>query len=642
MPRQVESDVNEQYKIPKPKNIKELPHYLKELTGTFFERLFYIFKLVWETKKSLLFIMVFMSVFNGVMPVIGSLISAQILNDLAKVYSGAALAFGVISVLLIYQFIYMFANSAISRIYSMITTISGELVTNHVKLKIMEKAKQVDMVSYDSPSFYAKLENANREAGNRPIQIMSSTFSVASTIISMVSFIVVLFSVSTIAPLLIILVSIPATVVNFIYRKKNVNYMFRRSKNRREMDYYASIVVNKDLVKEVRMFGLADTFCEKYKTAFNDYYKGLKKLRHEECFWNIAAAVLTNIVYCALYIYLAKGVYNGQFEVGSFSLYTGAITSIGNGVSNLIITTASIYEGTLFINNLVSFLNEKPGIVPSIPQARHVNRHTGHTIEFKDVSFRYPGSSKDVLKNINVKIDAGETVVIVGLNGAGKTTFVKLLTRLYDPTGGTILLDGHDIREYDVDELYAMFGIIFQDFGKYAVSAGENIKFGDINRTAGDGEIHTAAEHSGADIFIEKLPKGYNTPLMRYFEETGIELSIGQWQKLSIARAFYSDSDILILDEPTASLDPLAEQEIFNQFNDLREDKTSIFISHRLSSATIADKILVMEDGQIVESGNHHELMTAQGKYYELFSTQAARYIDDSDSTPQKEKVLAR
>lgn len=630
MPRMMGSNVNDQYRVPKPKTIGEVPHYLHELISTFFTRLLYIFRLVWETKPSLLFLMLFMSVFNGVMPVIGSLIGAKILNNLASVYSGVSLAFGVISVLLVYQFSYMFLNSAVSRLYSMITTISGELVSNHVKMKIMAKAKEVDMVSYDSPAFYAKLENANREAGSRPLQIMSSTFTVVSTIISMVSYIVVLFSVSTFAPILIILVSIPATVINFIYRKKNVNYMFRRSKNRREMDYYASTVVNKDLVKEVRMFGLADTFCQKYKDAFSEYYKGLKKLRYEECMWNIAATILTNVVYCLLYIYLAKGVYRGSFEVGSFSLYTGAINAIGSGVGNLISTTASIYEGTLFINNLISFLNEKPGIVPSIPEPRHVKRHTGHTIVFENVCFRYPGTNRDVLKNINVTIDVGETVVIVGLNGAGKTTLVKLLTRLYDPTSGRILLDGHDIKEYDVDELYAMFGIIFQDFGKYAVSAGENIKFGDISRSADESDVEEAAQHSGADSFIEKLPHGYNTPLMRYFEENGAELSIGQWQKLSIARAFYSDSDILILDEPTASLDPMAEQEIFNQFNELRADKTSIFISHRLSSATIADKILVMEDGQIIETGSHHELMAEHGKYYELFSTQAARYVEDA------------
>ncbi len=270
--------------------------------------------------------------------------------------------------------------------------------------------------------------------------------------------------------------------------------------------------------------------------------------------------------------------------------------------------------------------------MPSLPEPRHVERGTGHTIQFKNVFFRYQGMERDVLKDINLTINEGETVVIVGLNGAGKTTLVKLLTRLYDPSRGTVLLDGHDIKEYDVKELYDMFGMIFQDFGKYAVTAGENIVFGDIERKAGEAEMKEAAGHSGADVFIEKLKNGYDTPLMRYFEADGAELSIGQWQKLAIARAFYSDSDILILDEPTASLDPMAEQEIFNQFNELRKNKTSIFISHRLSSATIADKILVMEDGRIVECGSHRELMELKGKYYTLFSTQAARYAEETEA----------
>ena len=213
------------------------------------------------------------------------------------------------------------------------------------------------------------------------------------------------------------------------------------------------------------------------------------------------------------------------------------------------------------------------------------------------------------------------------MNGAGKTTLVKLMTRQYDPTGGVILLDGHDIREYDVDELYAIFGIIFQDFGKYAVTARENIAFGDMNKEMIDEEIISAAQYSGADTFIENLKLKYDTPMMRYFDPKGAELSIGQWQKLAIARAFYSDSDVLILDEPTASLDPIAEQEIFNCFNELRHDKTSIFISHRLSSSTIADTVVVMEDGRITEKGSHRELMARGGKYYELFSTQAAHYI---------------
>lgn len=623
--------VNDRYRTPKPKSLKEVPKFLKELVSSFFSRLFYIFRLVWETKKSLLFLMVFMAVFNGVMPVIGSLIGARIINRLDEAYNGANLAFGVIMVLLVLQFFYTFVNQAVSRLYQTFTSVSGEQVSNHVKMLIMDKAREVDMVSYDSPDFYARMENANREAGMRPIQIMSSTFSVLSTIINIISYVVVLFAVSWWSPWLIILVSIPTTIVNFVYRKKNVNYMFHRSKSRRQLDYYASTVIDKDLVKEIRMFNLNSTFTGKYKAVFDDYYKGLRRLRVEETLWGLAAVIVTSVVYCLLYIFLAKGVYNQQFRVGDFTLYTGAITAIGAGVTSLITSTASIYEGTLFIENLISFLNEKPTIVPSIPEPRHVERGVGHTIEFKDVRFTYQGLDHDVLKGINVTIGAGETVVIVGLNGAGKTTFVKLLTRLYDPSSGTVLLDGHDIREYDVDELYDMFGIIFQDFGKYAVTAGENIVFGDVERDAGEEEMRDAAKRSGADVFIEKLKEGYDTPLMRYFEAEGAELSIGQWQKLAIARAFYSDSDILILDEPTASLDPMAEQDIFNRFNELRRNKTSIFISHRLSSATIADTILVMEDGRIVEKGSHAELMALRGKYYELFSTQAARYVSDAE-----------
>jgi ABC-type multidrug transport system fused ATPase/permease subunit len=215
----------------------------------------------------------------------------------------------------------------------------------------------------------------------------------------------------------------------------------------------------------------------------------------------------------------------------------------------------------------------------------------------------------------------------VGLNGAGKTTLIKLLTRLYDPTEGEILLDGYNIKEYAVEDLYSMFGIIFQDFGKYAVNVKENIAFGKLDRDAGEEEIRLAAEQSSAAPFIEQLPNGYNTPLMRYFEENGIELSIGQWQKLSIARAFYSDSDVIILDEPTASLDAIAEQEIYNQFDQLRKDKTTVFVSHRLSSATVANKIVVLENGAVIEIGNHAELMAKKGVYHTLFSTQAKRYI---------------
>ncbi len=630
-PRMRPQEVNKQYQIPKPKSIKEVPSYVLKLIKTFFVRLFYIYKLVWEARPSLLFVMTFMSIFNGVSPVFGAYIGAEVLNTLALAFTGELSSFDPIIRLLIVNFIYLFLINIINRVYNMVTRISGEVVSNHIKMKIVNKAKDVDLASFDSPEFYAKLENANREAGSRPVNILSSTFSMISSIISMVSFIVILFAISPWAPFIIVVMSIPITIVNFVFRNKNVQYMWWRSKDRRQMNYYSDIVVNKDLVKEVKLFGLSDTFIGRYKQVFKNYFAGIKKLIIDEGLWSIGATVVSTAVNCGLFIYIAKMVFEGILQVGDYSLYTGALNSISGGVTSIITTTATIYEGTLFINNMISYMNEKPHVVSTLPEPRKVERHVGHTIVFDHVYFKYPGTEKYVLEDVNLTINAGDTVVIVGLNGAGKTTLIKLLTRLYDPSKGTIYLDGHDIKEYDVDELYKMYGIIFQDFGKYAMNVRENIQFGQIDAEHSHEAVADAAEAANATDFISRLPDQFETPLMRWFEENGIELSIGQWQKLAIARAFYSDSDILILDEPTASLDPMAEQEIFNQFDNLRKDKTTFFVSHRLSSATQANKIVVLEHGKIIEVGNHSQLMNLKGKYYELFSTQAQRYITPID-----------
>ncbi len=656
---------NDKLKPPRPKNIGEVPGYLKKLVSGFFYRLIYIFKLVWEAQPSLLFIMLFMSVFNGVIPVVGARIAADLLNSLVSPLSienysvigrfvvnatgavGSGNGWRVIISLLILQFAYMLFNSVVSTLYNMFVSISGEVVTNHIKVKIITKAKEVDVASFDLPEFYEKLENANREAGMRPINIMRSTFSLVSTVISMVSFIVILSAVGAWMPLVVILLAVPSAVINFTYRRKTFYYMRRRSRDRRQMDYYSNLMVNKDMVKEIRLFGLSDTFIGRFRETFRNYYAGIKRLIINENAWHIAISIVTSVVNCILYLVIAKNVFTGIFTLGDYSLYTSSLSNVSGGVSSLITTTSSIYEGALFIDNMILFMAEKKHIVPvltdpELKEPRRVARHTGHTVEFRHVSFRYPGTERMVLKDINFKLEAGETCVLVGLNGAGKTTLIKLLTRLYDPTEGTVLLDGHDIREYDTDELYEMFGIIFQDFGKYAVSVTENIRFGDISREHTEGDVVEAAKQSSADDFIKKLPDGYNTPLMRYFEENGIELSIGQWQKLSIARAFYSDSDFLILDEPTASLDAIAEQEIFNQFDMLRADKTTIFVSHRLSSATVASKILVLEYGEIIEEGNHSQLMNKHGRYWELFTTQAKRYLTEVDENDRLDADDAR
>lgn len=625
-------------KVPPPTSVKDIPRYLKELFGGFFYRLFYIFSLVWKTGPWILFIMMFVSIFNGVMPVVGSLISQKIINTFQSVVESSDIDRGsfevfcsMVLVLLVLLFSYRILNRVVTRLSNSVIRIAGEKVVKQVKIQIMEKAKTVDLAQFDDPEFYEKLENANREAGNRPINIIQSTFSMISDLISLASYIVILSTVLWWSTLLIIAVSVPSAIVNFIYRRKNFEYMRHRSKDRRQMNYYSDVIVNKDMVKEVRLYDLADDFIGRYKNVFDRYYRGLRKLILAESAWHIGIAIVSACANCFLYANFAWMVFQGSIKIGDYSLYTSALNSISTNVTSLISLSATVYEGTLFIDNLIGFLKVKSSVVASKAVPEKVSHNAPHTIEFKDVSFKYPGTDRNVIDHVNLKFRPGETVVLVGLNGAGKTTLIKLLTRLYDPTEGQILLDGKDLREYEPHDLYKMFGIIFQDYGRYAVSVTDNIHFGAIDKDIDPNEIRAAAMQSNADSYISNLPNGYDTPLMRIFEPQGIELSGGQWQKLAIARAFYSNSDILILDEPTASLDPIAEQEIFNEFDNLRKDKTSIFVSHRLSSATVASKIVVLEYGRVIEEGTHRELMKLGGRYCELFTTQAKRYIDNGE-----------
>ncbi len=632
-------------KVPPPKNIADVPRYLGELLGGFFKRMAYIIRLVWKTGPWILFAMMFFAAFQGVMPVISARISQMVLNSMQSSAAEGSFhgSFGeffahAVFFLLVFMFAFNIVNSLVNTLKNTVTRIAGELVVRTVKLEIMHKARELDICSFDLPAFYEKLENANREAGMRPIQILSSTFSIVSAVITLISFIIILASELWWAALVMIAVSVPSAIISFHYRRKNFQYMRRRSKDRRQMNYYADLMVNKDMAKEIRMFGLADTFIQRYRETFGRYYAGIRALILKENAWHVAITVVSSLVNCAFFAWFAYLVVVGEHGIGDYSMYTGALGQIAGQVGALISISATIYEGTLFIDNLTSFLDEKPTVVPVIPEEkkadgpRKVAHGQSHTIEFRHVSFVYPGTERKVLDDVSLLIRPGETLVLVGLNGAGKTTLLKLLTRLYDPTEGEILLDGEDIRSYDVEDLYRMYGIIFQDFGKYAVSVSENIRFGNVRKETDEAAIRKAAEEADATDYISHLPDGFNTPLMRIFEEEGIELSIGQWQKLAIARAFYSDSDVLILDEPTASLDPMAEQEIFNQFDRLRADKTTIFVSHRLSSATVASKIAVLEYGKLIEEGDHRTLMAKRGRYYELFSTQAKRYVTEGEA----------
>ena len=632
---------NDHTRTPPPKSLSDIPRFVGEIFKGFFSRLFYIFALVWKTGKWILISLVFIALMEGLLPIATALISKEILNELQDVISARVLAessgaatqtvfWGSMAMLLlIFFFIFRILSSLITRLNSAITRIAGEKVVRYVRVQIMEKAKSIDLASFDMPDFYESLENANREAGNKPIHVLSSTLHSISLIISLISYIIILATAPGMwwTAIVMLVVSVPSAIINFTYRRKNFMYMRRKSTDRRQMNYYSELMVNKDMVKEIRMFGLADEFIGRYDSVFSKYYSGIRKLIVKENVWHMVTTLISSIINCVFFAAIAILVFSGKIQIGDYQLYTSSLTSIASTVASLITISATVYEGTLFIDNLISFMDEKPTVVPTLNEPIIPEHGAPHTIEFKNVSFSYPGTTRKVIDDVSFTINPGETLVLVGLNGAGKTTLLKLLTRLYDPTEGEIFLDGRNIKEYDVSSLYKLFGIIFQDFGKYAVTVSENIAFGNISNKANEARIRDAAIQANAEEYIMALPNAYNTSLMKYFDQNGIELSIGQWQKLSIARAFYSDSDIIILDEPTASLDAIAEQEIFNQFERLRKDKTTIFVSHRLSSATIASKIIVLENGRIIEEGDHKTLMALGGKYHNLFSVQAQRYL---------------
>ncbi len=613
----------------KPQSFKQILPYLLKICKDLFGRLFYIFRLVWETSPFILVVLSLISLIQGVMPLIGAVASKNVINALQQNNDTAGEGFKAIVILLIALFIYNFTSAFITRLDVAIKRVSGELLANRVRIKIMEKAKEVDIASFDRPEFYEKLENASREASNRPITILSSVFSVISSLITAISFFTVLTSFNGYIALIVIALALPSAFVNYHYRKKNFLYMRHRSKERRQMNYYLQTMINKDTVKEIRLFGLSQTFINKYKSTFKKYFKGIKSLIIRENFWHLFFALASqcaNLIFLGIIAYKS---FKGEILIGDYTYYTAALSSVTASVGSIVSTTSLIYEGTLFIDNIISFLAEKVGIKANTDKPAKVTRGD-HTIELVNVSFKYPDSDVYVLKNISLKINSGESVVLVGLNGAGKTTLIKLITRLYDVSEGHILLDGVDIKEYEPTELYKLFGIIFQDFGKYAESVSDNIAFGNVNIEKDLEKIKTAAQKSGAADYIEKLDKGYETPLMRIFEEKGTELSIGQWQKLAVARAFYSDYDILVLDEPTASLDAIAEQELYMQFDALRKGKITLFVSHRLSSATMSDKIIVLDSGSVAEMGNHKDLMKAKGIYYKMFTTQAKHYIENA------------
>lgn len=404
------------------------------------------------------------------------------------------------------------------------------------------------------------------------------------------------------------------------------------SKERRQMDYYNNLVTDKDLVKEVKLFSLADTFIGKFRAVFQKYYRGFRQLVFKDWFFNSLFNLLVAAVLLVIQIPLACRILQGTLQIGDFSLYSSAVNNIYYSVAHILALSMGIYEGTLFIDNMIAFMEQRPSVVPSLPEPLRVEKNKPHVIEFQHVSFCYPASEKKVLDDVSVTIASGETVVLVGLNGAGKTTLVKLLCGLIDPTEGQVLYDGIDIREYNRTDFYKQFSAVFQQYSIMPVTI-EEIVSETLPEHADPVKVRHCLTTAGLWNKIVQLPDGIKSQFGRALYDNGIELSGGEVQKLLFARALYKDAPVILLDEPTAALDPIAESKLYENYNKISAGKTTVFISHRLASTSFCDRIILIENGAICEEGTHNELLKLNGTYYKLFELQAKYYREKSVET---------
>ncbi len=509
------------------------------------------------------------------------------------------------------------------RLVDYFDSLLADRYTHHVSVEVMRKAAALDVTVYEDPVFYDRLERARVQATDRlaMIQMMGRLIQQSVTAIA---FSAVLVRYSPLLLALLVLGIVPAFLGESHFAFLSYAKNLRQTPLRRQMDYLRQVGASKEAAKELKLFNLSHYLTERFSTISLQIYHDNVDLNRRRLFWGGLLAILGQLGYYAAYGVSIYRTIQGQYTVGDLTLITTAILQAMSNIQMVFSTASGVADQALFLTDLLAFFAMKPR-VESVANGLRVPRPIQRGFEFRNVSFMYPGTSRTVLSNFNFLLAPGERVALIGENGQGKTTIVKLITRLYDPTEGEILLDGVDLRAYDLDDLHAEIGVIFQDFMRYEMTARENIAVGRVEIPHTLEEIRDAAEKSLAASVVAKLQHGYDQMLGRRFEG-GVDLSGGEWQRLALARAYLRDAQLLILDEPTAALDARSEMEVFERFSDLTSNKMALLISHRFSTVRMADRIVVLEGGRLVEEGTHPQLMAAGGRYASMFEMQAASY----------------
>lgn len=513
--------------------------------------------------------------------------------------------------------------SVLGRVIDYLDSVLADKYSQHVSIQVMAHAAELDLVAYEDPIFYDRLERARVQATDRlaMIQAIGRLVQQAVTTLSLSLYIV---SFSPWLMLLLVGGLVPAFLGESHFAFLGYAKNFRQTPVRRQLDYLRLLGGSKEAAKELKLFNLKDFLTERFARLYNGIYQENVALFRRKLIAGVFLSALGTVGYYSAYVFIIWRTLAGALSIGAMTALTGAILQVSGNIQQLFSTLSGIADQALFLTDLLAFFEMKPTI-QSKPNALPAPRPIRWGFEFRNVSFCYPGTSRMVLRGLNFRLSPGERVAMVGENGEGKTTLVKLITRLYDPTEGQILLDGIDLREYDLEDLYREIGVIFQDFMRYEMTAGENIAVGRIEQLDNRELLQRAARKSLAHEVVQRLPWGYQQMLGRRFE-TGVDLSGGEWQKLALARAYLRDAQLLILDEPTAALDARSEFDVFRRFAELTSGKTALFISHRFSTVRMADRIVVLGDGRITEEGSHEELANLGGRYAEMFEMQAASY----------------
>lgn len=579
--------------------------------------------LVWLTSKKLTVIFAILTVLAGLLPASIAYIGKLII-DSVLIASKSGLPIDQQNALfyLAIEAIIIFAFDGVRKALGVCQSLLRALLGQKVNVLILEKALTLNLHHFENSEFYDKMTRARRDASVRPLSVVNKTFSIIQSIISLIAYGALLLNFSYLAVIILILASLPA----FIAETKFSNMAFRvfswRTPESREQMYLETLIAREDHAKEVKLFQLGEKMLQKYKNIFGKLYAEDKNLTIKRGFWSYILGLLSTLAFYGSYAWIILETIKGKITFGEMTMYIMIFRQGQSIFANLLSSIGGMYEDNLYLSNLYDFLEQKVESVGG-------NKNEGinnEGIVFENVSFSYPNSNKKALKNINLQIKPGEKLAIVGGNGSGKTTLIKLLTKLYEPDEGRILLDGIDLKDWDIDALHKRIGVIFQNFVHYQFTVGENIGAGDVTNMNDKEMWEKSADKGMALPFIEDLRDKFDTQLGSWFRG-GQELSLGQWQKIALSRAFMrKNADILVLDEPTSAIDAEAEYHIFERLKEVALNQIVIIISHRFSTVRMADHIFVVENGEILERGSHEKLMEKNGKYAKLFTIQAQGY----------------